>query len=129
MIVTATATSALQSAQRDDQRCLGRTLTRGRIIEASRLDRGGNNYISAAVWRHVMTDLVRSWPMKKLKRSCRTRSTRWMALEMEPFGFLEFLFLSVCKKKDTDTEEDPLEAFTVLDHDGNGFISAAELKR
>jgi calmodulin len=29
--------------------------------------------------------------------------------------------------KDTDSEEEILEAFKVFDKDGNGFISAAEL--
>ena len=30
--------------------------------------------------------------------------------------------------KDTDTEEELIEAFKVFDRDGNGFISAAELR-
>lgn len=30
--------------------------------------------------------------------------------------------------KDTDSEEEILEAFKVFDKDGNGFISAAELR-
>ena len=32
------------------------------------------------------------------------------------------------KMKDTDTEEEIREAFRVFDKDGNGFISAAELR-
>ena len=32
------------------------------------------------------------------------------------------------KMKDTDTEEELREAFRVFDKDGNGFISAAELR-
>ena len=32
------------------------------------------------------------------------------------------------KMKDTDTEEELKEAFRVFDKDGNGFISAAELR-
>ena len=32
------------------------------------------------------------------------------------------------KMKDTDSEEETLEAFKVFDKDGNGFISAAELR-
>ena len=32
------------------------------------------------------------------------------------------------KMKDTDSEEEFLEAFKVFDKDGNGFISAAELR-
>jgi len=31
--------------------------------------------------------------------------------------------------KDTDTEEELIEAFKVFDRDGNGFISAAEVRR
>ena len=30
--------------------------------------------------------------------------------------------------KDTDTEEELVEAFKVFDRDGNGYISAAELR-
>lgn len=32
------------------------------------------------------------------------------------------------KMKDTDSEEEVREAFKVFDKDGNGFISAAELR-
>lgn len=32
------------------------------------------------------------------------------------------------KMKDTDTEEELVEAFKVFDRDGNGLISAAELR-
>merc|ERR1712194_337877 len=32
------------------------------------------------------------------------------------------------KMKDTDTEEELIEAFKVFDRDGNGFISAADLR-
>merc|ERR1711907_714538 len=42
--------------------------------------------------------------------------------------FPEFLSLMARKMKDTDTEEEPIEAFKVFDRDGNGFISAAELR-
>eukprot|EP00438_Fugacium_kawagutii_P009822 Skav212323 [mRNA] locus=scaffold3374:166035:166867:- [translate_table: standard] len=44
--------------------------------------------------------------------------------------FPEFLSLMARKMKDpvrdTDTEEELIEAFKVFDRDGNGFISAAE---
>jgi EF-hand domain pair len=36
--------------------------------------------------------------------------------------------LSFSKMKDTDTEEELIEAFKVFDRDGNGLISAAELR-
>merc|ERR1712153_124311 len=42
--------------------------------------------------------------------------------------FPEFLSLMARKMKDTDTEEELIEAFKVFDKDGNGFISAAELR-
>jgi len=42
--------------------------------------------------------------------------------------FPEFLTLMSRKMLDTDTEEEIKEAFRVFDKDGNGFISAAELR-
>jgi calmodulin len=42
--------------------------------------------------------------------------------------FPEYLTMMARKMKDTDSEEEILEAFKVFDKDGNGFISAAELR-
>ncbi|KAL7009648.1 hypothetical protein EMMF5_000556 [Cystobasidiomycetes sp. EMM_F5] len=42
--------------------------------------------------------------------------------------FPEFLTMMARKMKDTDSEEEIKEAFKVFDKDGNGFISAAELR-
>merc|ERR1712226_1151361 len=42
--------------------------------------------------------------------------------------FPEFLSLQARKMKDTDTEEELIEAFKVFDRDGSGFISAADLR-
>merc|ERR1719172_365206 len=42
--------------------------------------------------------------------------------------FTEFLSLMSKKMKDADSEEELMEAFKVFDKDGNGFISAAELR-
>jgi len=42
--------------------------------------------------------------------------------------FPEFLSLMARKMKDTDTEEELIEAFKVFDRDGNGFVSATELR-
>lgn len=42
--------------------------------------------------------------------------------------FDEFLLMMAKKMKDTDSEEEIREAFRVFDKDGNGFISAPELR-
>ena len=42
--------------------------------------------------------------------------------------FEEFVKMMTRKMKDTDTEDELREAFKVFDKDGNGFISAAELR-
>merc|ERR1712139_371087 len=42
--------------------------------------------------------------------------------------FPEFLTLMARKMKDTDTEDEPKEAFRVFDKDSNGYISAEELR-
>ena len=42
--------------------------------------------------------------------------------------FKEFLDLFAKKMKDPDTEEDLIEAFKIFDKDGNGVISANELR-
>ena len=51
--------------------------------------------------------------------SCTTKGT---------IDFPEFLTMMARKMKDTDSEEEIKEAFKVFDKDGNGFISAAELR-
>lgn len=50
------------------------------------------------------------------------------AAESGTIDFPEFLSLMSRKMKDTDTEEELIEAFKVFDRDGNGFISAAEMR-
>ena len=42
--------------------------------------------------------------------------------------FPEFLTMMARKMKETDSDEELREAFRVFDKDGNGFISAAELR-
>lgn len=42
--------------------------------------------------------------------------------------FPEFLTMMAKKMKDSDSEDELKEAFKVFDKDGNGFISAAELR-
>jgi len=46
----------------------------------------------------------------------------------ESIDFPEFLSLMARKMKDTDTEEELVDAFKVFDKDGSGFINAAELR-
>jgi len=48
--------------------------------------------------------------------------------EVESIDFPEFLSLMARKMKDTDTEEELVEAFKVFDKNGSGFINAAELR-
>merc|ERR1740138_1752945 len=52
--------------------------------------------------------------------------------EMDENGridFIEFLSLMSRKMMDTDTDEELIEAFKVFDDDGDGFISAWEMKK
>ena len=42
--------------------------------------------------------------------------------------FKEFLIMMARKMKDNNEEEELIEAFKVFDKDGNGFISAAEMR-
>ena len=42
--------------------------------------------------------------------------------------FKEFLIMMAKKMKDNNEEDELIEAFKVFDKDGNGFISAAELR-
>lgn len=54
-------------------------------------------------------------------------SRRWITGN-GTIDFPEFLTMMARKMKDTDSEEEIREAFRVFDKDGNGFISAAELR-
>merc|ERR1712217_957537 len=56
-----------------------------------------------------------------------------MMQDVEPdengcIDFPDFLSLMARKMKDCDTEEELIEAFKVFDRDGDGFISAGELR-
>lgn len=60
-----------------------------------------------------------------------SRSLSFLQIDADGNGtvdFPEFLTMMARKMKDTDSEEEILEAFKVFDKDGNGFISAAELR-
>ena len=54
--------------------------------------------------------------------------TDFLVLGNGTIDFPEFLTMMARKMKDTDSEEEIKEAFRVFDKDGNGFISAAELR-
>lgn len=60
--------------------------------------------------------------------SCLLESLQIDADGSGTIDFPEFLTMMARKMKDTDSEEEILEAFKVFDKDGNGFISAAELR-
>jgi calmodulin len=59
---------------------------------------------------------------------CSSRGSQIDADGSGTIDFPEFLTMMARKMKDTDSEEEILEAFKVFDKDGNGFISAAELR-
>ena len=52
----------------------------------------------------------------------------FLAVGNGTIDFAEFLTMMSRKMKDTDSEEEIREAFRVFDKDGNGLISAAELR-
>ena len=52
----------------------------------------------------------------------------WLFSGNGTIDFPEFLTMMCRKMKDCDSEEEIREAFKVFDKDGNGFISAAELR-
>lgn len=58
----------------------------------------------------------------------KTSNTRIYVTGNGTIDFPEFLTMMARKMKDTDSEEEIREAFRVFDKDGNGFISAAELR-
>ncbi|KAL0696123.1 hypothetical protein Bca4012_063303 [Brassica carinata] len=67
------------------------------------------------------------------KKPNRGRATRYVINEVDADGngtidFPEFLNLMAKKMKDTDSEEELKEAFSVFNKDQNGVISAAELR-
>lgn len=71
--------------------------------------------------------------MRSLGQTVTEAQLRDMINEVDSDGnglvdFPEFLTMMSRKMKDTDPEDEILEAFKVFDKDGNGFISAAELK-
>lgn len=71
--------------------------------------------------------------MKKLSQNYSDRELLEMINEIDDNGdrkieFKEFLTFMVRKMKDNETEEELIEAFKVFDRDGNGFITAVELR-
>ena len=88
------------------------------------LDRDGNGFITAAELRHVMTNIGDKLTDEEVYEMIREA-------DMDGDGQVnceEFVAMMAQKMKDSDREEEIREAFCVFDRDGNGFISAAELR-
>jgi len=69
--------------------------------------------------------------MAPLQVPCMSANRQTAIAKIDPgaaIDFPEFLSLMSRKMKDTDTEEELIEAFKVFDRDVNGFINAAELR-
>ena len=75
-----------------------------------------NGLLNAAVW--FMIVIIWVW----------VKNIFFIYLGNGTIDFPEFLTMMARKMKDTDSEEEIREAFRVFDKDGNGFISAAELR-
>ena len=71
---------------------------------------------------HFIYHLVDFWVMEL------TKNLYFFETGNGTIDFPEFLTMMARKMKDTDSEEEIREAFRVFDKDGNGFISAAELR-
>ena len=71
---------------------------------------------------HFIYHLVDFWVMEL------TKNLHFFETGNGTIDFPEFLTMMARKMKDTDSEEEIREAFRVFDKDGNGFISAAELR-
>ena len=88
------------------------------------LDRDGNGFITAAELRHVMTNIGDKLTDEEVYEMIREA-------DIDGDGQVnceEFVAMMAQKMKDSDREEEIREAFCVFDRDGNGFISAAELR-
>ena len=71
--------------------------------------------------------------MRSLGQNPTETELKEMISDVDPYNseaidFPKFLGLMARKMRDQDTEEELIEAFKVFDKDGNGLISAAELK-
>ena len=115
------------------------------IMEAFKLfDKNGDGYISTVELRHVMASLgalllIHPRPLVSVLRSPflgqnpTEAELTDMIDEVDADGngmvdYPEFLTMMVRKMRDPDSETEIMEAFKVFDKDGNGYISATELR-
>ncbi len=87
-------------------------------------DKDGDGLITTKELGTVMRSLGQNLSEEELKTMIQEVDTD----ESGTIDFQEFLGLMAWKMKETDIEEELVEAFKVFDRDGNGLISAHELR-
>lgn len=87
-------------------------------------DKDGDGLITTKELGTVMRSLGQNLSEEELKTMIEEVDTD----KSGTIDFQEFLGLMAWKMKETDIEEELVEAFKVFDRDGNGLISAHELR-
>lgn len=87
-------------------------------------DKDGDGLITTKELGTVMRSLGQNLSEEELKTMIEEVDTD----KSGTIDFQEFLGLMAWKMKETDIEEELIEAFKVFDRDGNGLISAHELR-
>ncbi|CAN6287034.1 unnamed protein product [Urochloa humidicola] len=88
-------------------------------------DKNGDGFITSEELGTVMESLGKNFTESELKAMIKAVD----ADGNEAIDFHEFLNLMARKLKDTDSEENLREAFSVIDKDQDGYISATELRQ